>query len=376
MRFRLFKIKGITINIHITWLIVFFLFTWSLASGYFPAVLPGWTGAAYWALGALATVLLFAGVLLHELAHSLVSIRRKIKVESITLFIFGGVSSIEREPQDPTSELLIALAGPLVSLVIAGFSYLIATFSPEPISSALFSYLFWINLVLAGFNLIPAFPLDGGRVLRAILWKVKKDQRKATRIASAVGLVFAYLLILLGFFWLLRGDLIDGIWFIILGWFLQSSTEGSYQQLVVRQSLEGLQVLQIMSKELPMVPPNISLEQLAQEHFLDRTETSFLVAWGDQVEGIVTLSDMRKVPRDQWARETVRTVMTPLDQVEKVSPGDSTYDALMKMTARGVGRLPVMENGQVVGIITRQGLLDAIRIRAELRNRDSLRGTK
>ncbi|MGB9834300.1 MAG: M50 family metallopeptidase [bacterium] len=366
MKIKIGKIYGIQIEIHYTWVIVFFLFTWSLASGYFPQYFPGWSGISYWAAGAISTILLFGGVLVHELSHSLVAKKKGTDVKSITLFIFGGVAQIADEPKEASSELLIAISGPTASLILAGFFFLLAYLSPEEISSAIFSYLFLINIILAAFNLIPAFPLDGGRILRAIVWKWKKDYRVATRTAATTGVIFSYVLIFLGFFSLLEGNLVSGLWWIIIGWFLQNSAESSYQQLVIKQALAGLTVRSIMETEVKSVPPNITLEELAREHFLGFQQTAFFVTWGEEILGIVTISDLKKVPRDQWHLETVRQIMTPLAQLETVSPNDNAYDALLKMTSKNVGRLPVMEDGQLIGIITRQDLLDALRIRSEI----------
>lgn len=366
MKIKIGKVFGISIEVHYTWLIVFFLFTWSLASGYFPQYFPGWSRISYWAAGAISTIFLFGGVLVHELAHSLVAIKKGTEVKSITLFIFGGVAQSTEEPKEANSELLISLSGPIASLVLAGIFFLLAYLSPEEISSAILSYLFLINVLLAVFNLFPAFPLDGGRVLRAILWKWKKNYKQATRIATSTGIVFSYFLIFLGFFSLLQGNLVAGLWWIILGWFLQNSAESSYQQLLIKQALSGLTVRSIMETEIKSVPPNITLEELAREHFLGFQQTAFFVSWGDEVLGIVTIGDLKKIPRDQWNSETVRQIMTPMDQIETVSPEENAYDALLKMTSKNVGRLPVMEDGKLIGIITRQGLLDALRIRAEI----------
>lgn len=366
MKFKIGKIAGIGIEIHYTWLIVFFLFTWSLASGYFPQYFPGWSGVSYWFAGGISVLLLFTCVLLHEMAHSLVAKKNGIMVKTITLFFFGGVAQIMEEPKTPRSELLISLAGPITSIILAGFFFLIAYLLPDGLAAAIFSYLFLINLVLAIFNLVPAFPLDGGRILRAILWKWKKNIRWGTRIASLIGLAFAYIIIFLGFFFMLRGDFVSGLWWIILGWFLQSSAESSYQQLVIKQALAGLTVRSIMSASMENVPPNISLEELANEHFLGRQQTAFFVSWGDEILGIVTLGDLRKIPREKWGQEVVREAMTPIDHMEVISPNETAYDVLLKMTSRNVGRLPVMEEGKIIGLITRQSLLDALRIRTEL----------
>jgi Zn-dependent protease len=366
VKIRVGKILGVQVEIHYTWIIVFFLFTWSLASGYFPQYFPGWSGIGYWAAGIIATILLFGGVLIHELSHSLIARRKGTEVKSITLFIFGGVAQISNEPKDPNSELLIAIAGPIASLILAGLFFLIAYLSPEEISSAIFSYLFLVNVVLAVFNLIPAFPLDGGRILRALVWKWKKDYRRATRAATTSGVVFSYFLIFLGFFSMIQGDFVSGLWWIIIGWFLQNSAESSYQQVVVKQSLEGLTVRSIMASEVRNVLPNITLEELAREHFLGYQQTAFFVSWGDEVLGIVTIGDLKKIPREHWGSETVRQIMTPLEQLETVSPNDNAYDALLKMTSRNIGRLPVVDDGQIIGLITRQSLLDALRIRSEI----------
>ncbi|MCX5969923.1 MAG: CBS domain-containing protein, partial [Coprothermobacterota bacterium] len=236
-----------------------------------------------------------------------------------------------------------------------------------PYPTVLFSYLGNINLLLALFNLIPAFPLDGGRILRAMLWQWKKDLRQATRIAAKVGVFISYLLFLLGFASIvLWGDLFGGLWWIILGWFLQGAAGSGYRQLVVKQALENWPVRAIMSQEIPSVPPNLTLEELANQLFTGKGQAAFLVQlWGD-TQGLVTLSDLSKVPRQEWPREVVRTVMTPLDRLVTVGPEDSAYNALAKMSTANIGRLPVLEDGKIIGLVSRQDLLDSLRVRAQM----------
>ncbi len=367
MRFRLGKIKGIEIGVHFSWIPVFLLFTWG-ATAFFRQYLPGLSEAGYWGTSALATILLFLGVFLHELCHALVALRRGIQVKSITLYIFGGVAEIESEPTRPSDELWIAAVGPVASLLLASLFFGIAWISRSlPYLTVLASYLGNINLLLGLFNLIPAFPLDGGRILRALLWQWKKDLRQATRIAAKVGVFISYLLFLLGFVSIVVwGDLFGGLWWIVLGWFLQGAAGSGYQQLVIKQALENWPVRAIMSQEIPSVPPNMTLEELANQLFTGKGQTAFLVQlWGD-TQGLVTLTDLGKVPRQEWPREVVRTVMTPLDRLVTVGPEDSAYNALAKMETAKIDRLPVLEDGKIIGLLSRQELLDSLRVRAQM----------
>jgi Zn-dependent protease/CBS domain-containing protein len=367
MIFRLGKIKGIQIGVHFSWIPVFLLFTWG-AVAFFREFLPGLSEAGYWGTSALATILLFFGVFWHEICHALVALRKGVPVKSITLYIFGGVAEMESEFTRPSDELWIAAAGPVASLLLAGLCFGIAWISRSlPYPTVLFSYLGNINLLLALFNLIPAFPLDGGRILRALLWQWKKDLRQATRIAAKAGVFISYLLFLLGFVSIvLWGDLFGGLWWIVLGWFLQGAAGSGYQQLVVKQALENWPVRAIMSQEIPSVPPNLTLEELANQFFTGKGQAAFLVSlWGDP-QGLVTLSDLSKVSRQEWPREVVRTVMTPLDRLVTVGPEDSAYNALAKMSTANIGRLPVLEDGKIIGLVSRQDLLDSLRVRAQM----------
>ncbi|MEI6510091.1 MAG: site-2 protease family protein [bacterium] len=370
MRFRLGKIKGIEIGVHFSWIPIFLLFTWG-AVAFFNQFLPGLSEAGYWGTSAFATLLLFFGVFLHEICHALVALRRGVPVKSITLYFFGGVAEMESELTRPSDELWIAAAGPVASLLLAGLCFGIAWISQSlPYLTVLFSYLGNINLLFGLFNLIPAFPLDGGRILRAALWQWKKDLRQATRIAAKAGVFISYLLFLLGFVSIVAwGDLFGGLWWIVLGWFLQGAAGSGYQQLVVKQALENWPVRAIMSLEIPTVPPNLSLEELANQLFTGKGQTAFLVQlWGES-QGLVTLTDLGKVPRAEWPREVVRTVMTPMDRLITVGPDDSAYNALATMSSANIGRLPVLEDGKIIGMLSRQDLLDSLRVRAQMMGR-------
>jgi Zn-dependent protease/CBS domain-containing protein len=370
MRFRLGRIKGIEIGIHYSWVPIFLLFTWG-GVAFFQQFLPFLSTSETWLTSALSTLLLFAGVLLHELCHALVAIRKGIQVKSITLYIFGGVSEIEAEPTRAQDELWIALAGPVASLILAGVSFAIAWLGRSlAYLTVSFSYLGNINLLIALFNLVPAFPLDGGRAFRALLWLWKKDFRQATRFAASTGIAISYILFLLGFFSIvIWGDIFSALWLIVLGWFLQSAAGTGYQQVVVKQALENWPVRAIMNTQVPSIPPNLTLEELANRFFIGSGESTFFVQLWEDTIGLVTLGDLGKVPRQEWPREVVRTVMIPKEKLVMIGPDESAYSALNKMGTFNVGRLPVVENGQIIGLVTRQDLLNTLRVRTQVMKR-------
>ncbi len=320
--FTLGRVAGISINIHISWLIIFVLVTWSLAVSYFPQQYPDWSAPLYWSLGVSASLLFFASVLLHELAHSLVARSRGIPVRAITLFIFGGVSEIAQEPTTPGTELLMALVGPVTSFLLAGFFgflWLLARSIDSPLS-ALNLYLASINGILGGFNLIPGFPLDGGRVLRAILWGITGSLERATRYASLVGQGIAYLFILLGIWQVVTGNWINGLWIAFIGWFLDNAAQTSYRQVAMKRMLSGHTVGEAMNRDCYAIAPTVTLERFIHEHILGTGRRCFPVVEGGEVIGLLTLHNVKEVPRERWAAVMAREVMTPLDQLRSVKP--------------------------------------------------------
>jgi len=274
------KIKGIPIQLHISWFLIAILITWTLAGAYFPATNPGWNQALYWMVGAFTAVLFFASVLLHELGHSIMALREKVPVKNITLFVFGGVAQISREPDSPGAEFRIAIAGPLISLLLAGVFTLLGRLPGMAIAlAAPLAYLGTVNLILAAFNLIPGFPMDGGRVLRAALWKRSGDLRHATLWASRVGRGFAFIFILLGLGQiLLTGSFINGLWTIFIGWFLNNAAQNSYQQVLMREALSGIKASNIMLQQCQTVSGDLMLDRLVNDYILTGGQRCFLVA--------------------------------------------------------------------------------------------------
>lgn len=362
------RIFGVSIRLHYSWFIIFILVTWALAAGYFPTVYPNWSQALYWGIGLATSLLFFASVLAHELCHSVVAQAAGIPVKSITLFVFGGVSQISREPQTAGVEFRMALAGPLSSLVIAGIFWgiRVATIDVNQPVTALAYWLAWINAVLAGFNLIPAYPLDGGRVLRSILWWRNKSLSGATRIAANIGRATGYLFIFGGIFWIFYGNIFNGLWIALIGWFLENAASGSYQQVAVQDMLRGHKVSEVMTRDCPTVPPRLTIEQLIHDYLLNTGRRCFPVVEDSRLVGLVTLNDVKGVSREHRLTKTVQETMTPLNKLKSVRPTDDLSDVLQILTTEDVNQLPVMEDDTIIGMVARDNLLSFIRTRSEL----------
>jgi Zn-dependent protease/CBS domain-containing protein len=366
--FRIAKIGGIDIDIHVSWIIILVLLTVSLATGWFPQLYSGWSSATYWVVGLISALLLFVSVLLHELAHSLVARRRGLPVKNITLFIFGGVSNIEQEPKSPGVEFQVAVVGPLTSLLIGAVCYLLLLplrGTRSPLEGILF-YLAVTNLLLGVFNLIPGFPLDGGRVLRSIVWKITGSLTKATRVASISGQVIAYLFILWGIWQLFTGDVLNGVWIGFIGWFLLSAAQSANTQVALQSALRGVTVGEVMNPTPPTVPASISVQKLIDEYFLPHGLRCALVMQGDRLAGLITLSDIRHVPREQWGYIPVSQAMIPVERLHVVSPQQSLNDVLPLMAGRDVNQLPVVQNGIPVGIVSRDAIMRYLEVRRSL----------
>ncbi|MBI2955622.1 MAG: site-2 protease family protein [Chloroflexi bacterium] len=366
--FRLGNIFGIDIGIHYTWLFVFALVTWSLAALVFPQTFQGWSTAAYWTVGAIAALLLFVSVLVHELAHSLVAKREGLPVASITLFIFGGVSNIQKEATRPRDEFLMAFVGPLSSLVIGVVMTILALLLSNANQQvfAIVSYLAGINILLAAFNLVPAFPLDGGRVLRAILWWWTGSMMRATRIASIAGQVFAYLIIFIGLLFVFRGDIIGGLWLVFIGWFLNNAAESSYKQLATQQLLRGIPVRNIMTKDLQTTSPDITVRELIERYILPGSIRALPVVRDSRMVGLVTLSDVQHVPQEEWDNVRVEEIMTPREKLHVLTPRDDINMALESLGEQDLNQLPVVDDGRVIGMVTRGHIIRFMQVREEL----------
>lgn len=365
---RLGKLFGIPLELSYTWFFIFAMVTLSLATYYFPSNYPLWSPTAYWLVGLATSLLFFASVVAHELAHSLVARARGIPVRSITLFIFGGVASITREARQPGGELLMALVGPLASVVLAGLFgalWLLTRGVSQPLA-ALARYLGWINLSLALFNLIPGFPLDGGRVLRSIIWWLTGDIRQATRLASLVGQGVAALFIIVGLGMTVTGRWANGLWLIFIGWFLENAAVRSYQQLVLRQALKGVTVAEVMSRDCVTVPAKTTLTRLVYDYLLDTGRRCFFVADEGKLRGLLTVHNVKGVPQSRWDEVTVAQAMVPYDALKKASPRDDALDVLERMDEEDINQMPVVEEGRLVGLVGRDRLLHFVRTRLEL----------
>jgi Zn-dependent protease len=366
--FRIGKIAGIEIDVNVSWIIILVLLTVSLATGWFRQLYPGWSTATYWLIAFLSSLLLFVSVLLHELAHSLVARRRGLPVKSITLFIFGGVSNIEREPPSPGIEFQLAFVGPLTSIIIGVICFLLQVplrGSNSPLEGILF-YLAVSNLLLGVFNLIPGFPLDGGRVLHSIIWKLTGSMRQASRVATITGQVIAYLFILIGIWIFFAGDILDGIWFGFIGWFLLSAAQSANAQGMLTSVLRGVTVGEVMNPKPTTVPADISLQHLVDAYFLPSGLRYALVMQADHLVGLMTLSDIRHIPREQWGQVPVSTAMIPLSRLHVVSPRQSLNEVFPFMADRDVNELPVVDNGALVGILSRDAIVQYLEVRRSL----------
>jgi Zn-dependent protease len=364
------RILNIPVNVDYSWFLIFILLTWSLAISYYPSEFRQWPSAWYWILGAITTIMLFVSVLLHELGHSVVALHYKIPVRNITLFIFGGVAQITSEPPTAMSEFWIAIAGPVVSFILAGFFALfeLAVSSLTPLF-ALMKYLAYINGTLGLFNLIPGFPLDGGRVFRAIVWGTSGDFRKATRIASGVGRVIAYLFILVGVYFIFSGNFAGGIWIAFIGWFLENAAQSQVQQMAIRDLLAGRKVSQAMSQNYTIISPSITLQSLADTHILGEGRRFFIVQDEYSVRGVLTLQTIREIPRDRWPSTSAEQAMIQAGDMQWVRPDTELWNALERMDQNGVNQLPVIEDDQIVGLLTRENVISFLRTLQEFKSR-------
>lgn len=355
-------ILKVPIRLDLSWFLIFALVTWSLATTIFPEQFADWPTARYWIVAAVTSVLLFVSVLLHELGHSIVAIRRGVAVRRITLFIFGGVADLGSEPQTAQDELFIAAAGPLVSLLLGGVFYgLSLLLGASETASALLRYLGLINVSLAAFNLIPGFPLDGGRVLRGIVWGINHDFDKATRVSASVGRVIGYGLIGLGVVQMGFGDFVNGLWTAFIGWFLESAAGQHIQVQKLQDRLAGLSVAQAMSRNYAFIPADMMLQELVDHQILGSGRRTFIVRREEQPVGLLTMHQLQAVDRDQWAATRADAAMIPLTESQHVSPDTDLWQALQLMGRDGVNQLPVMAEGNVRGMLTREDIINALR---------------
>jgi len=384
--FRIGRLFGIEIRVEWTWLIIFALVTYSLGST-FGQLRSEWNPTLQWGLAGAAALLFFGSVLAHELAHSLVSQARGNPVDSITLFLFGGMANIREEPDSPLGEFLMAILGPLTSIVLGLVLLLIAGLTGGPISAVsdpaaviedlspfqlILAWLGSVNLILGAFNMIPGFPLDGGRVLRSIIWGITDNLRSATRWASWVGQGFGWLMVVGGISMVFGATIpffgsgvFNGLWLAFIGWYLNNASQQSYRQVVVQDILQGVPVRKMMRTEPPTVSPATSIESVVYDHIMGTDEHAFPVVEDGQVVGMVTLEDIRSVSRERWGDTVVREIMTPYDQCTVLDPDEDASDAMNKLSTCGVRQLPVLEEGRLSGVLRREDLIRWLRLHSE-----------
>ncbi len=359
------RIFGIQISIHYSWFIVFGLVAWSLSSGYFPTFYPEKSTYHYWIMGIISSILLFISVLLHELSHTLVANRSGLRVHRISLFIFGGIAHLNEEPQNPYVELRVAVAGPLCSVILAGAFYLLEGMT-EGMAKAIFGYVAFINLMLFGFNMIPGFPLDGGRILRALWWMNSGNLRKSTEISTQFGKVFAFFMIFYGFFLIVSGNIVGGAWLIFIGFFLYNAAEAGLRHTLIRRALSGVKVSDIMTRDIVHVEEDLTLDRLVEDYFLKYRYVFFPVFKERKVVGVVTLNDVRAVQKEMWPFKLIRDIMKPIKDDMIRSSKDEAFDVLEQMVMKNVGRFLVMEESELIGIISRTDIMNLFKIKMDL----------
>ncbi len=366
----LFTLAGFRVSMDLSWLVIAFLVTWTLAAGIFPDRYPNLSTGAYWAMGIGCAVGLLVSIVLHELSHSLVARRFGMPIGGITLFVFGGIAQMEDQPPHPRAEALMAIAGPVSSAIIGGVLLglhgLAGSAMPTPLAGAV-HYLGLINLVLAAFNTLPAFPLDGGRLLRAGLWAWKKSMRKATRTASRIGRIFSYVLIALGMLALLSGSFIAGIWWGLIGLFLNGAAKSSYRQMLLRRELEGEPVRKFMEDRPITVPASATVAELLGEYVFRHYKKMFPVVEEDGgLLGCVTTEEIKHVPEEQRGTRKVGEIADRCSGENTIGPDEDATSALSRMSGSGKSRLVVAEDGRPVGVITLKDLLLLLSLKIDL----------
>jgi len=368
--FTLGRIFGIQFRLHYTWFVIFVLITVSLSWQYFPFAYPEWNTLTYWVTGIFTSLLFFISVVAHELAHSLVGRANGIPVKSITLFLFGGVAHMTREAPRHSAELKMAVAGPVSSLVIGGLFFLLHLLL-QGINEPLAAMAFWlaqINVVLAIFNLIPGFPLDGGRVFRSLLWRFSGNYGRATRIAVQVGRGVGYLFILGGvlIMFLFREQWFSGLWLAFIGWFLTYVASASYRQAQWQATLQGITASEIMTSTCPVIPSDVTINRLVQEYIFTGGHRCFLVTDDGELKGILTLRNIKTVSQPKWEVTQVRDVMTPAEKLKVAYPDQDILSVLEQMDENSISQMPVVNEGRVVGLVTRDNLIRLLYTRSKL----------
>ena len=367
----LFRLFGFQVNIDFSWFLLAVLITWSLAAGLFPGLYQGFDATTYWIMGIAGALGLFISIILHELGHALIARRCGMQMGGITLFIFGGAAEMNDEPPGPIAELLIAIAGPIVSLLLGVLALLVAmletTLALSPPVAGVIAYLGWVNALLVVFNCIPAFPLDGGRVLRAILWRRRGDLRWATKITADIGGAFGIVLITLGVLSALLGNLIGGVWWFLLGMFLRGAARMSYRQVVFRRALEGEWVSHFMRPDPVTVSPELPIRDLVEDVLYTHQYKLYpVVDTRGDLHGCVTLDAVKDLPREQWDDNRVEDILMPCSDANTIEPDADAMDALTRLNTNDITRLMVVKDGTLVGMLALRDLLGFLSMKIDL----------
>jgi Zn-dependent protease len=369
-RFRLFKLLGFQVQLDVSWLIIAVLVTWTLAVGVFPHRFPGLTPVTYWIMGAAGACGLFASIVFHEFAHSLVARQFGIEMSGITLFVFGGVAEMKEEPRSPKAEFFMAIAGPLSSVVLVAAFWALAQWGQAcgwpPQVYGVLGYLGWINAILVVFNLVPAFPLDGGRVARSVIWNWNKNFRAATRIVTAIGSGFGLLLTGLGILGFVLGNFIGGIWWFMIGLFLRNAAQMSYQDVLMREALTGEPVRRFMTADLVTVSPSTSVQELVNDYIYRYHHKLYPVVSDGDLLGCVTLSQVKQIPKQEWATSRVSELVRQCDNGNTIDASADAIDALSRMSKEQVSRLMVVKDDKLVGMVSLKDLLKFLSLKMEL----------
>jgi Zn-dependent protease len=355
---RIASFFGVPITFDFSWFLVVIFLAWILAEGYFPKEYKGWDTFHYWLVSIVTSIFFFVSVLIHEFAHSIVAKKFNYNVKGIKLFIFGGVSEITTEPKSPKEEFWISAAGPIASILLGIIFYFTATAFPK--NSYVFAfahYLGWINIILGVFNLFPGFPLDGGRIFRSIIWKVKKDYGVATHWAGVSGRFFGFALIFIGFLEIMAGFVTDGIWVAFIGWFLESAAFAQLQQQELHKLLKGNKVKDALSRNYVLVPDDITISQFLETKEFYGNKNFFFAENSGQITGVFTFSDLVKAPKSDWDKSEIKDIITPISNVKTTKPNTPLITALKMMDKRGFNQIPVMENGKLLGVLSRKSLV-------------------
>ena len=371
-RYKLFRLAGFEVGVDMSWIILAVLVAWSLSTGYFPYQIRGLSIQTYWIMGITGALGLFMSIVLHEFSHSVVARRSGLPMKGITLFIFGGIAEMGEEPPNAKTEFSMAIAGPLASFAIAVVTYIlyrVGSAAGWPVAfNGVVGYLSFINFALGVFNLIPAYPLDGGRVLRSILWRIKNDLRWATRISSNIGAGFGIFLIVFGVFRVLFGNFIGGMWLFLIGLFLQNAAKTSYQQMVARKALEGEPLQRFMNPHPVTVTPDLTVEEVVENYIYRYHYKLYPVVQSEQLVGCITMGDIKHITKDKWGATRVAELMKPCSAQNTIQPDADAVQALAKMNKNATSRLMVVDQGHLTGIIALKDMLKFLSYKVELEN--------